>query len=271
MCKLMFCGVVFCTPAWSTRSTGAQPEIVREALAEVERLGTVEGQLHFATLQKRRIRGTAGEARQVARRQAVQAYRAVREYFPRSGKCVSEASFRAGELLRSSGQLEGAQSEFQHAERHGQGSLFRARAGLELGHLHRRALRLNDALECFERVEGLGRKFAEQRDLAAYWQGKVHVLRGRLLDAQRCYKRAALKGVDALRQVRAFDVWMDVLVEQGELEGAAGVLELCRQSLREKALEKSTQGTRVRAALDSMRSPGRLARAVAERHRRRKG
>lgn len=237
----------------------------------VRRFPTAKAQLENAKLQKRRIRKARGEGRNQARKNAVRAYRAVREYFPREAEWVAEASFRAGELLRSGGELDSAISEFEHSARTASRGAFRARAGLEVGHIHRRVGRMNEALRSYEEVEALGPDFAEQRDLAAYWQGKVHGVLGRAEDARRCYQRAADGGVDPIQRIRAFDAWADVLVSQGELEGAAGVLDRCRLALKSKAEELSTLGKRVRGALDHMRAPGKLALAVAERRRRRGG
>ena len=239
--------------------------------AEVRRCSSAAKQFEHAKLQKRRIRTARGESRTRARRDAVRAYRAVREYFPRDTEWVCEASFRAGELLRSGGETDSAISEFQHAERTGARSVYRGRAGLELGHIHRRVGRTNEALKCYERAEALGPDFAEQRDLAAYWQGKVHSTLGRQLDARRCFQRAAESGVEPLQRIRAFDAWADVLITVDELEGAAGVLERCRVSMKDRAAELSNLGKRVRGALDHMRSPARLAVAVAERRRKRRG
>jgi len=211
------------------------------------------------------LRGTTGERRAAARQGAVAAYRAVRHYWPRERALVAEASFRAGELLRSAGSGELALAEFAHAQDHGKGTPYRARAGLEIGHLHRRAGRLMFALASYEAVEALGPDWAEERDLAAFWQARCQIDLGRPGDGLRCLERAARGGVEPLQRIRAFDSWCSLLIETGDLESAAGVLEECRQALAAHALERSLLGVRVRAALDRMRSPARLARAVKAR------
>ena len=48
-------------------------------------------------------------------------------------------------------------------------------------------------------------------------------------------------------------------------EGAAGVLERCRESLSEVASEESKLGERVRSALASMRCIDELTRAIEKR------
>jgi len=59
------------------------------------------------------------------------------------------------------------------------------------------------------------------------------------------------------------------LVARGDLEGAAGVLERCRERLSDAAQEESRLGERVVAALASMRAQEELARAVERRERER--
>lgn len=239
------------------------PAVVRHA--GVPRLSSAREQLGYATRSKRALRGTSGERRVQARSAAVEAYRAVRQYFPAERALGAEGAFRAAELLRSARQQRAAQEEFRQAWLLGRGTRIGARAGLEMGHMDRRRLRLNDALSSYEAVEGLGPDYAEERDLAAYWAGRVHERLERGADARRCYERAARGGVDPVQRVRAFEAWIDALIDERELEGAAGVLALCRDSLREAAREESTLGARVRAALEAMRSPARLAREVERR------
>lgn len=234
----------------------------------VPRQANADAQLAYATRAKRFLRGTRGERRDQARTMVVEAYRAVRVYFPEARSTGAMAAFRAAELLRSGRLLRASRAEFEQAWLLGRGVRIGARAGLELGHLERRRLRLNDALAWYEDVESLGPDFAEERDQAAYWTGRVHGRMGRVEDALRCYERAARKGVEPLQRVRAFDAWIDGLVDEERLEAAAGVWSLCQGALREAAEERSTLGLRVRAALEGMRSPGRLARAVEARRRR---
>jgi tetratricopeptide (TPR) repeat protein len=236
----------------------------------VPRLSSAREQLEHAILAKRALRGARGARRMEARREAVEAYRAVRQYHPRERALAAEASFRAAELLRSGREAKAALVEFDQAWSLGRGTRFGARAGLEMGHISRRSLRLNDALAAYEGVEALGPQFAEERDLAAYWSGRVQARLGRGADARRCYARAARMGVDPVQRVRAFDAWMEALIDEADLEGAAGVLGLCRDALREAAQERSQLGARVRAALEGLGAPERLAREVKERAERSK-
>jgi tetratricopeptide (TPR) repeat protein len=253
------------TPDVVLRKATSQPPTLRES--GVPRLESAREQLGHATRSKRALRGARGVRREEARASAVEAYRAVRVYFPDEHALGAEGAFRAAELLRSGGQERPALAEFRQAWLLGRDTRIGARAGLEMGHLDRRGMRLNDALSDYAAVEALGSDFAEERDLAAYWTGRVHSRLGRAADARRCFERAARRGVDPLQRVRAFEAWIQVLIDERQLEGAAGVLALCRDSLREAARERSGLGVRVRAALEGMRSPGRLAKEVERRRR----
>jgi tetratricopeptide (TPR) repeat protein len=241
----------------------AEVTLESSAQGRVIQLGTAEEQLSYALNRKRLLRGARGERRLQLRREAVQAYRAVRHYFPRDRQRAAEASYRAGELLRSARENEEAISEFEHARILGLGSVFGARAGLEVGHIERRRGRLNDALAIYAAVEvQAGQLHGEQRDLAAYWAGRVHARMGRPQAAARCYERAAGAGVDPVQRVRSFDAWAESLIDRGDLEGAAGVLEQCRQASRRYASEQTQLGLRVRGALEAMRSVSRLKREI---------
>ena len=154
-------------------------------LAPPARGGDAGAQLAYATRAKRSLRGTRGERRDQARTMVVEAYRAVRVYFPEARSTGAMAAFRAAELLRSGRLLRASRAEFEQAWLLGRGVRIGARAGLELGHLERRRRRLNDALAWYEDVESLGPDFAEERDLAAYWTGRVHGRMGRVDDQLR--------------------------------------------------------------------------------------
>ncbi len=266
--------VVPSTPEAARRGPERAPSLLRAHPGRpegVQRRATPEAQLELALEAKRALRGTRGEAREAARKAAAEAYRAVRRYFPKARAQGAEAAFRAGELLRSGGDRPGALEEFEAAWDLGRRTSFGARAGLELGHTLRQMGRRKDALGWYESVEALGEDWAEERDLGAYGQGRVLSELGRPEDARRCFGRAARHGVAPLQRVRAFDAWAGSLIDAEDLEGAAGVLELGRVSLKEASEELSTLGLRVRAALDGMHSPGRLARAVARRAAKRRG
>lgn len=234
----------------------------------VEKLGSAKAQLAHALGMKRLLRGSRGEERDKARRRAVEAYRAVRRYFPREHAIASEAAFRAGELLRSAGEYGLAIVEFDQARILGRKQGFGPRAALEIGHLERRRLRFNDALAAYEAVQSLGEDCAAERDIAAYWAGRVHLRLDRPKDALRCFERAARQGVEPVQRIRAFDSWAGILIDRGDLEGAAGVLELCRGSVKDFAEEETRLGIRVRGALAAMASVPKLEREIELRRKR---
>lgn len=251
------------------RATGGGGAVSRAAgegsAAAVPRLASAKAQLEHATGLKKALRGAEGDARDAARKAAIDGYRAVREYFPDDAPACAEAAFRAGELLRASDDLTGAAAEFTIARDRGHGTDFRVRAMLEIGHLDRRAKRLQPALATYEAVVAEESASARQKDEASLWAGRVHADLEHYADARRVWQRVADKGDDPLDRIRAWDFLVSLLIDQGDLEGAAGVLERCRESLSEAAAEESKLGERVRAALASMRCIEDLARAIEKR------
>lgn len=238
----------------------AQPSPTPEEVAR--------GALGRAGALKRELVGARGGQRDGLRERAIEAYRAVRLEHPDAPGVGAEAAFRAGELLRAGGRPGEAQAEFRAAFEAGGGTPFRARAGLELGHLARRAERFEEALQEYERVRGDPRAEPAQRHEATLWSGRVYALEGRLRDAARLFERVARDAEAPLDALRGYDAWTAALIELGDLEGAAGVLEACRVSLQERMLEETRSGQRVRSAFEAMGSRARLERAVAERRAR---
>ncbi|MBK7642243.1 MAG: hypothetical protein IPJ19_04225 [Planctomycetes bacterium] len=231
----------------------------------VPRCDNAESQLRLATEARNALRGLEGAELEEARAHALAACRAVRQFFPNEGWACAEASFRAGELLRSAGDLEGAAKEFQAAREQRGESPFRVRALLELGHMQRRAKKLEQALASYEAVLADRATSATQRDEAALWVGSVHQDLHHPDDARRAWQRVADTGDDPLDRIRAFDHIASLLVDQGDLEGAAGTLDRCRSALTGPAAEETRTGERVRSALQNMRAIVELQRAVERR------
>jgi len=231
---------------------------------EVPRLGDAGAQLAYARGRKQEMAGLDGAARERARSDAVEAYRAVREHHPRARAAIAEAAFRAGELLRAAGRFDDARVEFRVASAEGSGTEFRVRARLELGHLERRARRRERALDEYLAVVADEESCAHHRDEALLWSGRVYSELKRDDDARRAWERVAKHGEDPVDRVRAFDELGLAWVRRGDCEAAAGELQRCRLALRDDALEETERGARVRAALESMRTVRRL-REVARR------
>lgn len=229
------------------------------------KLDTAKAQLEHAASLKKALRGLEGEARDQARKEAIAAYRSVREYFGGDANASAEAAFRAGELLRSADDSTGALAEFTIARDRGAGTDFRVRAMLEIGHLERRAKRLQQAIAAYEAVVADDTATARQKDDASLWVGRVYSDLERPADARRVWQRVAEKGDDPLDRVRAYDFMVSALVDANDLEGAAGTLARCREALADVAQEESKLGERVRSALAAMRSIDELARAVEKR------
>jgi hypothetical protein len=195
----------------------------------------------------------------------VRAYRAVRTHFPDDVLAGAEATYRAAELLRAGGDAPGALAEFAWVRDRGGESPFRVRALLEIGHLERRAKRTQPALAAYEAVLGDAAASQRQKDDASLWAGSVYQDAERPEDARRAWQRVADGGEDPLDRVRAYDHLALESVGRGDLEGAAGILERCREALSEIAAEETRLGERVRAALTGMRAHDELQRAVAAR------
>jgi tetratricopeptide (TPR) repeat protein len=203
-----------------------------------------------------------GREREALRRRVVETYRAVRERFPAQSAEIAEAAFRAGELLRSSGEVREAREEFELARAVGTGTPFRARAGLELGHLARRAELFEDALAHYRGVLGDAQSPAAQRDQASLWAGRTCVELGPAKEARELFRRAAEQALDPCDRVEAYDALASGLDRRGRLER------------RRRARARSRSPARGRARGDSDRRAGALgvaqharSRALEARHR----
>ena len=256
-----------CLLAALSPAHGFQRPVVPGEEPQVQKLESARAQLDHASDLKRALRGLEGETRDRARAEAVAAYRAVREFFASDAAACSEAAFRAGELLRSADDATGALKEFGIARDRGAGTDFKVRAMLEIGHLERRAKHAQPALAAYESVVSEETATRRQKDEALLWVGRVYEDQERFDDARRVWQKVADDGEDPLDRVRAFDQIASLLVQKGDLEGAAGTLKRCHEALADVAAEETKLGERVRAALDSMRSPDQVARAVAKRRK----
>jgi len=248
------CGLFLCAVAAVAPPRDATPKL-ENAQAELDRADGLRSAM----------RGKEGDARTAARKSAVEAYRAVREHWSGEAKVCAEASFRAGELLRSANEAGAALAEFQVARERGKDSPYRVRAALEIGHIHRRARESDQALAAYESVLADAAATPGQRDDASYWEGNVYAAAKRVDDARRAWQRVADGGEDPLDRIRAWDEIAGSYVDAGDFEAAAGVLERCREANAEASAEETRLGDRVRRALASMRSADDLQRAVEKR------
>ncbi|MFP8871293.1 MAG: hypothetical protein VCB43_07635, partial [Myxococcota bacterium] len=206
-----------------------------------------------------------------------QAYRLVHLRHRDQRMIAAEAAFRAGEMFRTAGADERAREEFEVAcERDPlpdpsrvRGADFGVRARLELGHLARRR---GESLSASKNYEEVVTKFAaapRRRAEAGYWYARMLIVEGDLETARRWFARVAQASafdVDPLLRVRAFDFWARTFVCAGDVGGAVGVLELCRQELAPIMKERSVLGTRVTAALARMGARKLTCDLIRERH-----
>lgn len=231
----------------------------------VPRMDGALAQLGHARRLKRQMLEKEGEELEFWRHLAVEGYQAVRVFHGGARGACTEAAFRAGELLRSGGEEERAMQEFRWAVGHGEAGEFRTRAGLEIGHLERRAGRWREALEAYADVAADPSSSTERREDAWLWAGTAWKALARPEDARHAWQRVAEQGTEALARIRAFDELALLLLEAGDLEGATGMLDRCLTSLSSRALEESETGERVRNALLRMRVVDELSRALARR------
>lgn len=219
----------------------------------VPRLETAEAQLAHARGLKRTMLERPWPERGLWRARAIEAYRAVAHYHPERREVGAEASFRAGELVRAEGRDDEALELFRAAQRGGEGTPFRARGALEIGHLHRRNGRSREALDAYLSVAADPGAQPSHRDDAWLWAGKVWSSRGQAEEARRAWSGVAERGADPVDRVLAYDCLVLQRVEEGDLEAAAGVLDACLRSLSDVALEETERGASVRKALQRMR------------------
>lgn len=231
----------------------------------VPRMQDARSQLGHARRLKREMAEKTGEEVPFWRKLTVEAYQALRVFHPEEHALAAEAAFRAGEILRVAGETDGALEEFRWAEREGRGTPFRIRARLEIGHLHRRAGRWREALQAYLDAAAEAEAEPARREDAWLWAGSAWKELGRVEEARTAWKRVAGEGTDPLARIVAYDELCLLLLEDADLEGAAGMLDECVRALSPRALEETADGERVRRALLRMRAVEELRRAIARR------
>ncbi|HED65726.1 MAG TPA: hypothetical protein ENJ09_09250 [Planctomycetes bacterium] len=233
----------------------------------VQRMESAAEQLTRARRLKTLRFGLEPAERRRATDRAVEAYRAVRLYFPEARGACAEASFRAAELLAADGRTGAALEEYELAEEFGERTEFRARARLEIGRIHRRAGELREALDRFHAVATDPASPARRRGEAWLEAGDVWDALDKTEEAERAWWTATRTSTDARDRVAAFERIGRAHIARGDLEGAAGVLASCREALSEEAALETETGERVRRLLASMRLPRELEAAIERRAR----
>jgi tetratricopeptide (TPR) repeat protein len=246
--------------SWGARVSAA-------ASWEVPRLASAEAQLARAVERKNDVRGLKGAARVRALEAALDAYRSVSAFWPDAHGTAAEAAFRSGELLRRLDRESESRAEFLRARELGVGTSFGVRAGLELGHLSRRAGDLEVARAEFEAVARDERGERRYRDDGALWVARMDAELGRIDAARRAWEALSTAAESPTDRIEAFDDWATSFIDAGDLEAAAGVLARCSEAMHDASEEETPLGERVRSALARMGSVRRLAQAIRARER----
>ncbi|MCK6445183.1 MAG: hypothetical protein L6Q99_02220 [Planctomycetes bacterium] len=239
----------------------------RAADERYPKLDTADAELARAGAWKRRARTLRGGERLRALGGAVEAYRAAIRHWSDQPLVAAESAFRAGEVLRALERDSEARAEFETARRVGRDTSFAARAGLELGHLARRAGDVEGARDTYLSVARDERCERRYRDDAELWAARMEHELGRSDVARLGFESLARSAESVLDRIEAYDEWCASFVDVGDLEAAAGVLALCREASNDLALEETPLGERVRSALTRMHSIRRLEQAVRARQR----
>ncbi len=219
----------------------------------VPHLTTADAQLAHARRVRSAVRAGQGPERDRAIEEALEAYGAISRFFPEDAARCAEAHFRRGEILRAASRGDEALAAFEGAVLRGARTPFRARARLEIGHVHRRAGRLESALDVYTALlldDGAERG---QRDLAALWAGRIQAGVGRFPEARRIWTLLADRAERPVVRVRAFDLLALSRCESGDVSAARELLARCRSELSEIARELTHLGRSVRRALSRMR------------------
>lgn len=216
---------------------------------------------------KWQMRGKAPFLRESARLGAVRAFRAgAVGVGSRDQRAL--CALRAGELLRAGGFGEAAIAEF----------ILGAELGLCSWSL-RSALAASRMLVAFDRPAEAyhilqcasgGRVPSRFAEAARVLSGVALSRMGRTVAAVETWRQVAEDGVTPCARLDAFERWGQQLLDDGDPEGAAGVLHMCRVKLTAISLEATEQGREVRGLLRSsplvtaIRSEVRLRREAGE-------
>lgn len=232
--------------------------------AEVPRLASASAQLEHARKVRSEARGLEGAARLEALERALRAYEAVRDFWPDSGAIAAEAAFRRGEIHRSLGQDGAARGAFQEAFDAGRGTDYAPRALLEVGHIHRRAVEMDQALHYYERALALEGASLRRRNDAREWIGRVRLDLQQWEAAAAAFASWAAEAEGPVEAVRAADLEAQAWIGKGELDRAAERLAALEQRVKPLAAEPTREAEELRRALGRMKAPD-LLRAARER------
>ncbi|MBC8327933.1 MAG: hypothetical protein H8E31_04220 [Planctomycetes bacterium] len=229
--------------------------------AEIPKLATAQAQLDQAKEVKKESRGTKGAARVAALDRACDAFGAVVEHWPESGRITGEAAFRQGEIHRTLGRPGPAAGAFLIAVEQGDGTAFAARGQLEIGHLHRRASEFPQALKAYSAV--LGRKDADlrYRNDSYEWIGKVQTELEEWDQAAAAFRSWGDNAEGPEELVKAADHEALALLGAGKLAAAKARVVEVQAQVEDLAGEPSKEAGKLRKALDRMKAPAAISAA----------
>lgn len=211
---------------------------------------------------KGQMRGQAPFRREAARMGAVRAFRACSKETLEPGERAL-CALRAGELLCAASLdepglkalIEGAQSA---------PSTWSHRSRLAAGEALITQGRYAEASRFLEAIKGAG--------VPSCLSEAARVLRGVSLKgrgeddaAARLWREVAEGGLTPRARIDAFELWGRELLSSGDVEGAAGVLHLCREKMSAAAFEATAQGRYVRARLRRSTLANSIRRAMCSR------
>ena len=211
---------------------------------------------------KWQMRGQAPFRRDAARMGAVRAFR-VGSLGSGEPEMRALCALRASELLRAAGLDEPGLKELMRGaalapSTPSQRCMLTAGEALIAAGRHAEAARFLEALE--EEV-GPSRLIEAARVL----RGVSLKERGERVAAVRIWREVAEEGATPRARIDAFERWGEELLSEGDIDGAAGVLHLCRKSLSVAALQATAQGREVRALLRRSSLATLIRRAMCSR------
>jgi len=172
----------------------------------------------------------------------------------------AQASFRAGEIYRTLGMVEKAESSFLRTLEFEQKGEFAARSLVEVGHIARRAKDYPAAIIGYERVLTQCPDVRDECADAVTWIGKV-------LLKMKDYEKGRQKLLAFERQfpefpvaaIRNIDVAAQSLINEERYDEAAAMIEDCVNRFEAKMGDDPKADKKVEKALSKMKSAERLA------------
>jgi hypothetical protein len=125
-----------------------------------------------------------------------------------------------------------------------------------------------EAARCLETVKGEGVP-SRLTEAGRILRGVSLKEQGESSAAVRLWREVAERGVTPRARIDAFERWGEELLSDGDIDGAAGVLHLCRVRLSVAALEATAQGHEVRVLLRRSSLATSIRHALCRRQRER--